>query len=171
VATTPTKQAFTQFGDFAQYTPAAGGTFESGSVGWALNGSVVQSGNESYHVNAAGDSHSLLVPRTSQPVSAPICVSSATPTFRFLARRVGSTWAEMNVNVLWTDASGVARVSTAGGVSPTTSWAPTQVYNLGAMLGPLSQPGSTLSVRLQFVPASGGGAVAIDDVEVDPYSK
>jgi hypothetical protein len=75
----------------------------------------------------------------------------------------------MNINVLWTDSSGVAHVTTAGGLGPSTSWGPTPVYNLAAMLGPLFQPGSTLSVRIQFVPASGGGAIAIDDLYVDPY--
>jgi hypothetical protein len=76
----------------------------------------------------------------------------------------------MNVNVLWTDASGVAHVSTAGGFSATSSWALSQVYDLGAML-PLWQAGSTLSVRIQFVPASGGGPVALDDLYVDPYRR
>ena len=98
-------------------------------------------------------------------------VNASTPTFRFFARQASGGWAEMNINVLWTDSSGVSHVSTAGGLSPTTSWGLTQVYNLGAMLGPVFQPGTTLSVRLQFVPASTGGPVAIDDVEVDPYSK
>jgi hypothetical protein len=170
MATTPSKQALIRFGDAAQYTPASGGTFESGTSGWTLNGASVQSGNESYFVNATTDSHSLVVPSTSQPVSAPICVDITTPTFRFFARQVSDGWSEMNINVLWTDGSGISHVTTAGGLSPSTSWAPTQVYNLGAML-PLWQPGSTLSVRLQFVPAVGGGAIAVDDVEVDPYSK
>jgi hypothetical protein len=64
----------------------------------------------------------------------------------------------------------VAHSSTAGGFSATTNWTPSQPYGLGAML-PLWQPGSTLSVRIQFVPASTGGGLAVDDLEVDPYSK
>ena len=41
---------------------------------------------------------------------------------------------------------------------------------LGATL-PLWQSGSTLSVRLQFLPAQYGGSWTIDDVYVDPYSR
>ena len=163
-------QVLKPFGDSNLYSLAPGGSFESATNGWTLNGSSVQSGNESYKVNGSSHSHSLLVPATSQPVSAPICVSSATPYFRFFAKQAGSGWSEMNINVLWTDSSG-SHVTTAGGLSPTTSWGLTQSYNLGAMLGPVFQPGITLSVRLQFVPASGGAPIAIDDIEVDPYSK
>ena len=36
---------------------------------------------------------------------------------------------------------------------------------------PLWQSGSTLSVRLQFVPQASGGAIGLDDFEIDPYSK
>jgi hypothetical protein len=162
--------AFSQFGDLANYAPAPGGTFESGTSGWMLNGASVQYGNESFFVNSPTDSHSLVVPSTSEPISAPICVDSTTPTFRLFDRQVSGGWSQMNINVLWTDSSGVAQVTTAGGISPSTSWAPSQVINLGSML-PLWQPGSSLTVRLQFVPAVGGGSIAIDDVEIDPYSK
>jgi hypothetical protein len=170
VAQTPTKQAFQQFGDSSQYSLAPEGSFESGTTGWTLTGAAVKSGNESYHVNAATDSRSLSIPANGGAISAPICVSSGTPTFRFFARQTSGGWAEMNVNVLWTDSSGVAHSTTAGGFSATTSWVASQAYNLGSML-PLEQPGSTLSVRLQFVPAPTGGGLAVDDVEVDPYSK
>jgi hypothetical protein len=169
VANTTSTQAFKTFGDAASYTLAPSGSFESGTAGWSLSGARVQSGNESYYVNSKSDSHSLVVAPTSQPISPPICVNSSMPTFRFFARQVSGGWSEMNINVLWTDSSGVTHVTTAGGLAPSTSWGPTPVYNLAAMLGPLFQPGSTLSVRLQFVPASGGSAIAIDDLEVDPY--
>ena len=41
---------------------------------------------------------------------------------------------------------------------------------LGASL-PLWQPGTTLDVRLQFLPARYGGPWAIDDIYLDPYSR
>jgi hypothetical protein len=169
VANTTESQPFAQFGDTSLYTLAPGGSFENATAGWTLKGASVQTGNESYHVNSPTDSHSLLIPPTSDPISAPICVSKATPTFRFFAREASGSWAEMNINVLWRDSSGVSHVTTAGGLSPSSNWAPTPIYDLGAML-PLWQPGSTLSVRIQFVPASTGGALAIDDLYIDPYS-
>ena len=168
MSTAPTSQLLAAFGDTAQYQLAPGGAFESRTSGWTLDGAHVQSGNVSLIPGTA--SHSLYIPATSRPITAPICVDASTPTFRFFARQASSGWAEMNINVLWTDASGVSHVSSAGGLSPTTSWGLTQVYDLGEML-PLWQPGSTLSVRLQFVPASGGGPVAIDDPLIDPYSR
>jgi len=158
------------FGDTASYVFAPGGSFEAGAPGWSLKGSSVRSGNESYFVGSTRDSHSLYIPPTSNPVSAPICVDASTPTFRLFAKQASSKWAEMNINVLWTDASGASHVSSAGGLSATSHWTLSQVYDLGTML-PLWQPGSTLSVRLQFVPASGGGPVAVDDVLIDPYSR
>lgn len=169
VANTTGTQVFQRFGDTASYTLAPSGSFESGTTGWSLGGASVTAGNESYFVQSTSDSHALLVPSTSQPISAPICVDRSMPTFRFFARQVSGSWSQLNINVLWTDSSGVAQVTTSGGLSPSTSWGPTPVYNLAAMLGPLFQAGSTLSVRFQFVPASGGGAIAIDDLNVDPY--
>ena len=169
VANTTESQPFAQFGDTSLYTLAPGGSFENGTAGWTLNGASIQTGNESYQVNSPTDSQSLLVPPTSDPISAPICVSKATPTFRFFAREASGSWAEMNINVLWRDSSGVSHVTTAGDLSPSNNWAPTPIYELGAKL-PLWQPGSTLSVRIQFVPASTGGALAIDDLYIDPYS-
>ncbi len=169
VANTTESQPFAQFGDTSQYTLAAGGSFENGTAGWTLKGASVQSGNESYQVNSPTDSQSLLVPPTSDPISAPICVSKAIPTFRFFARQMSGSWAAMKINMLWKGSSGVSHVTPAGDLSPSNNWAPTPIYDLGARL-PLWQPGSTLSVRIQFVPASTGGALAIDDLSVDPYS-
>jgi hypothetical protein len=169
VANTTSTQAFKNFGDTASYTPAPGGSFESGTAGWSLNNASVKADNESYHVHATTDSQGLYISPTGGAISAPFCVSSAMPTFRFFARQTSGSWSQMNINVLWTDSSGVAHVTTAGGLSPTTSWTPTPAYNLAAMLGPLFQPGSTLTVRIQFVPAQYGGGLAIDDLMIDPY--
>jgi hypothetical protein len=170
VATGPASTAFSQFGDSASYVLAPGGSFESGTPGWTLNGAAIQSGNESFGVGASSDSHSLSISPNGDVISAPICVSIATPTFRFFAERTSGSWAQMNVNVLWTDAAGVSHSTTAGSVQPPTDWAPTSALNLGSTL-PLWQPGSTLSVRLEFDPNQWGGGVAIDDLYIDPYSR
>lgn len=162
--------AFSQFGDTATYSLAPNGSFESGSSGWSLTGASVTSGNESYFLNSDGDSHALSISATGSAVSPPICVDVTTPTFRFVARRTNNSWAQMNVNILWTDSSGATHTTTAGSVSGGTSWAPSPVMNLGSSL-PLWQSGSTLSVRLQFLPANYGGDWQIDDVYIDPYAK
>jgi hypothetical protein len=163
-------QVLKQLGDLSDYVLVPGATFESGAPGWTLNGAAVAASNESLHVNAAGDSHSLSISPTGTATSPPICVSSETPTFRFFARRTSGTWAQMNVNLLWTDSAGVSHTTTAGSIMGATAWAPTQSLSLGMSL-PLWQPGSTLTVRLQFDPADFGGAWAIDDAYIDPYSR
>jgi hypothetical protein len=170
VSTSGGSQTMKQFGDLSDYVAAPGGTFESGSSGWTLSGAAVASGNESFHVNSASDSHSLSINATGTATSPPICVSTQTPSFRFFARRISGTWAQMNVNLLWTDAAGVSHTTTAGSVQGGNAWTPTPPLALGTSL-PLWQPGSTLTVRLQFVPANYGGNWAIDDVYVDPYSR
>jgi hypothetical protein len=103
-------------------------------------------------------------------VSPTICVDTSTPTFRFVARRASGSWAQLTVNLLWTDAMGVQHTTTAGSLSGGTAWQPSPVLALGASL-PLWQPGTTLDVRVQFLRARYGGAWAIDDVYVDPYSR
>src|SRR2546421_12436042 len=49
-------QTFSRWGDTNNYTLVTGGTFEVGSLPWALlSGASVGSGNESYYVNASSD--------------------------------------------------------------------------------------------------------------------
>ncbi len=173
VPSTSGSAVFAPFGDSSSYVLAPGGSFESGTSGWSLFGVSIQSGNESYHVHAASDSHSLWISPGGTAISAPICINITDPTFRFFARETTGSWAEMNINVLWTDALGVSHVTTAGGLSlsPSAGWTLSKALPLAQMLGSLQQAGSTLSVRLQFVPMPSGGGVAIDDVYVDPYSR
>jgi hypothetical protein len=161
---------FAPFGDHANYSLAPSGSFESGAAGWSLTRSSVASGNEAFFINSESDSHSLSISANGSAISPPICVDITTPTFRFVARRTSGSWAQMNVNLLWTDASGTTHTTTAGSIMGDTNWAVSSVMNLGASL-PLWQSDTTLSVRLQFLPAQYGGDWAIDDVYIDPYAK
>jgi hypothetical protein len=161
---------FNAFGDSAHYSLASNGSFETGTSGWSLTGGSVVSGNESFFLHSRNDSRSLSIAATGSAVSPPVCVGIATPSFRFVARRTSGSWAQMNVNLLWTDASGAAHTTTAGSVNGATSWAASPVMNLGSTL-PLWQAGSTLPVRIQFLPAQYGGDWTIDDVYIDPYAR
>jgi hypothetical protein len=161
---------FRSFGDSASYVLVQSGAFEGSTSGWSLTGAGMTAGNESFHVHGASDSSSLSISPTGVAVSPPICVGIVTPSFRFVARRTSGSWAQMNVNLLWTDAAGASHTTTAGSVNGTTEWAPSPVLNLGSTL-PLWQAGDTLTVRLQFLPAQYGGRWNIDDVYIDPYSR
>jgi hypothetical protein len=161
-------KAFSQFGDPASYSLLSGGSFESGTNGWSLTGASVASGNESYNVVAG--SHSLAITPTGEAVSPAFCVSVEQPSFRFFLRQTSGTWAVLNVIVRWRDSSGVTHNTTAGSLQPGTKWNASPVMQLGTML-PLWMPGSTLQAKLVFKPEAYGGAWAVDDIFIDPYSR
>jgi hypothetical protein len=164
----PTSTPFARFGDAAAYTLLAGGTFESGAPGWSLGGASVVTGNESYGV--VGGSHSLAIRPTGVAVSPSFCVSTEQPSFRFFARQTSGSWAVLNVILRWTDASGTSHDTTVGTLQTGTSWTPSPAMKLASDL-PLSAPSAALSARLVFKPEQYGGAWAIDDVFLDPYSR
>jgi hypothetical protein len=165
----PTKKAFAAFGDNADYSLAPNGSFESGSGGWALTGSWLQSGNETYKVGGATDSRSLAVKATGTAVSPAFCVGMEHPTFRFFARRTSGTWGALNVKVRWTE-NGAVHETVVGSVSGDTSWKPTSVFSLAQVL-PIWNGDQSYQVQLVFDPEDYGGSWAIDDVYVDPYSR
>jgi hypothetical protein len=166
--TSSTSHPFSQFGDSAAYSLLPGGSFESGAPGWALTNAGVVSGNESYKV--AGGSHSLAIQPNGVAVSPTLCVSTSYPSFRFFARRTSGSWGVLNVILRWSEASGTTHETEVAAIQSGTSWTPTPILKLATTL-PLSQSGSTLSTKLVFKPEPYGGAWAIDDVYVDPYSR
>jgi hypothetical protein len=158
-----TSQAFAKFGDTASYSLLQGGSFESGATGWSLTNASVASGNESY--NIVKGSHSLAIQPNGKAISPAFCVNSEYPSFRFFARQTSGSWAVLNVIVRWTDSSGTTHETTSGALQTGTSWSVSPVMKLGSML-----PG-TATVHLVFKPEPYGGAWAIDDVFIDPYSR
>jgi hypothetical protein len=164
----PTSHPFTKFGDGAAYSMLPGGSFESGAPGWALSSAAVVAGNESFEV--AGGSRSLAIQPRGVAVSPALCVSTAYPSFRFFARRTSGSWGVLNVVLRWTDASGNTHNTTVAAIQSGTSWTISPILKLASTL-PLWQSGETLSARLVFQPEPYGGAWAIDDVFVDPYSR
>jgi hypothetical protein len=167
---TPTKKAFSAFGDTADYSLAPGGSFESGAIGWSLTGASVASGNESYKVGGAADSKSLALKSTGQAASPKFCVGQEHPTFRLFARRTSGTWGVLYAKVRWT-ANGVTNETVVGSYSASdTAWHPTQAFNLAQVLG-IWNSDQSLQAQLVFDAEDGGGSWAIDDVYVDPYTR
>jgi hypothetical protein len=165
---TPTTMPFKPFGDFAAYSLAPNGAFETGTSGWALTRSSVVNGSETYAVHANSDARSLAIQPTGLAVSPTICVDITRPTFRFFARRTSGTWATLNVKLRWRDGSGTTHDTTVGSLNGTDAWQPSPVLSLGSTL-PLWNGGQTATVQLIFDPEDYGGAWAIDDVYIDPY--
>ncbi len=162
VTTAGAMQAFSQFGDPSWYTLAPGGDFSTGGAGWSLGGATVD--------NSQGGPapHALTIPPGQSVTSAPFCVSSQTPTFRFYARQHGPAWwYGMLVNVIWTSPWGQQEDVTTGWAGAGNQWTPTGIFNLAALLPTWN--GASYMVQIQFV--NEGGPVQIADLYVDPYTR
>ena len=161
----PLSQPFAPWLDPMSYTPLAGGSFEAGADGWALEaGAAVGTGNETYAVSGPG-SRSLRLPAGASAISPPICVGLDHPTVRLFAKRAGLPTSTLAVDVLFEDAAGnehSLQIATLGGAS---SWQPTVpvpiLVNLLALL-----PGERTAVAFRF--ESNSGEWSVDDVYVDP---
>ena len=168
---TSTTKAFAAFGDNADYSLAPGGTFESGATGWSLSGSSVANGNESAKVHGSADAKSLAISATGQAVSPSFCVGIQHPSFRFFARRTSGTWGVLNVKLRYKGADGATNETTVGSVSAgDTVWHPTSSIALSTVLG-LWNGDQSASVQIVLDPEDYGGAWAVDDVYIDPYSR
>jgi hypothetical protein len=159
-------QPFSPWLDPSSYTLNSGGSFEDGAAGWSLNGASVASGNESYGVHGADDSHSLRLGASGSATGSTICVGIDHPTLRFFARNSGSPLSSLAVDVRFEDASGDVHSLPVGSVAGGSSWHPTAPYPVVANLLALL-PGDMTPVQFRFT--AHGGNWQIDDVYVDPW--
>lgn len=166
--TTTVTGPFQRWGDAADYTLVPGGSFEGGAAGWTLSGARVAAGNEPWRVRASTDTTSLAIGPLSKAVSAPFCVSTDHPYFRFFARKTSGVWARMNIYLRWSDGYRT-RDTFVDTLSADSDWAPTRVLPLAGAL-PIAAGGS-LKVQIVFDPQLLSGAWAIDDVFYDPYRR
>jgi hypothetical protein len=166
----PVTKAFKAFGDNADYSLLSNGGFESGASGWSLSGASVASGNESYKVRGSADSKSLAIAATGRAISPKFCVSTDHPTFRFFAKRTSGTWGDLNVSLRWSVGGGATNETTVGSVTTGTAWTPTQSFALSQTLS-LWNSDQTATVQVILDPEDYGGAWAVDDVYIDPYTR
>jgi hypothetical protein len=164
-------QPFLPWLDLAEYTLAPNGTFEQGAAGWTLaGGAALAAGNEPYDVHGASDRVSLSLPSGSSATSSEMCVSLLHPTVRFFVRNSGSPLAALRVDVLYRNFLGLSTSTPIGVVTASPDWQPTLplliLDNLTAL--PLVTNG-TVQVAFRFTPIGAVGALAVDDVYVDPY--
>jgi hypothetical protein len=157
--------AFSTFGDHNDYELVPGGLFSSGTSGWSLTGAAVSHGGVTLAGLGAADSLSL--PASGEALSPSLCVSSATPSLRFMARQTSGSWATLNVILQWTDTSGTVHDTNVASIEGTGAWQPTAVIQLSSVL-PIWNSSQALNVRLLFEPERYGGNWAIDDVYFDP---
>jgi hypothetical protein len=170
---TPTSQPFLPWGDDDAYALAPGGNFESGTAGWTLSGGAqIVSGNESFHVGGADQSHSLSLPAGSSATSPPMCIGLLSSSMRLFTSNAGAPASKLRVQVVYGGGAG-ALLGAAGatlGVSDTgtlvsgSAWQPSPHI---AMLGGLA-PLLTSYVQFRFTPLDTAGSWRIDDVYLDP---
>jgi hypothetical protein len=163
-------QPFSRFGDYANYKPLSGGSFESGTTGWTLSGGAkVVAGNESYNVGGTGQTKSLSLPSGSSAISPYTCVGLAEPTLRLFAKRNSALLglvSTLNVQIQLKTSLGLSLwLPVLPGDLGGGSWHPTAKMPLLANLLTLSATDQT-PVRFRFTPLL--GSWQIDDVYVDP---
>jgi hypothetical protein len=162
-------QPFSRWGDTNSYTLVTGGTFEVGSLPWALlSGASVGSGNESYYVHASSDQRSLSLPSGSSATSPAVCTSIYHPTLRLFVKNTGSTSSRIRVEALYPALLGGVAVARLGDLSGTSTWQPTPALPLTVtnLLATLSLQQTAIAYR--FTPEDTVGRWLIDDVYVDP---
>ena len=171
-ATQTFSKPFSQFGDFANYTPMPGGSFEGGSPAWTMTGGAkVVTGNETFKVRSSSDSKSLYLPQGATATSPAMCVGIEHPTARWFAKSSGSLLGltgAMTVEVLFEDSLGQVLALPIGAGLLNTSWQPSLPGVVSASLLPLL-PGQKTAVAFRFRAVTGNWNV--DDAYVDPYSK
>ncbi|MDO9355532.1 MAG: hypothetical protein Q7T55_17655 [Solirubrobacteraceae bacterium] len=178
----PTKQAFSKWGDTAEYYPAPGGSFETGTTtGWKLTtGAKIVSGNETLGVTSG--SKALQLPVGATATSPEFCVDETQPSFRF-ASKVSSLDGGYAAIVLYRDTEGKIKqaqfTSSALGTyyNKATDWNPSAVSPLATKIPLLSGGGKMATVQLMFVGTTKaygifvGAKATIDSVMVDPYRR
>jgi hypothetical protein len=150
------------------YTFAPDGGFEAGGAGWTLGAPAsVVTGNEPYHVHAAGDGRSLSLPPGASAVSPDMCIAAAHPAIRFFSRNTGSVSSPLAVDVLFTGPDGTPQSLRIGAITAGASWGPSPILPIAVnLLSPLG----TQQIRVRFSAAAGSGW-SVDDVYLDPYGK
>src|SRR5579859_779560 len=142
-----TVQPFLPWADQGWYFlgPAAG--FEGSLTGWTVKGGAkIVSGNESYFVNSATDSHSLSMPKGSSVTSPSICVTLDTPDLRLFVKNTGSASATLQINMTYTSDQGKASTVTVAKIAmaKNSSWTLTSpVLFLANIQSILSSNGQT----------------------------
>jgi hypothetical protein len=157
----PTSKPFLPWSDGAYYAFSPDGGFESGGSGWSLSGARVVSGNETFYVHSKYDSRSLSLPSGASATSPLMCISLLSGKMRFVAR--GDSGAKVRVQIIYRGLlSSVLGILDGGTYSVGGGWKPSpEVGMLGGLL-PL------LTTGVQFKFTASNGAVAIDDVYLDP---
>jgi hypothetical protein len=166
----PLAREFAPWLDPINYTLVPGGHFENGARGWVLSGGArIVDGNEPFHLRAAADGRSLLLPSGSFATSPFVCVELLDPVARFVTRNRGSALGVLKVDAILQ--VGDRRVVLPAGLAALASrWEPSlPMLTASNFLAGLDLEDGTAEVAFRFRPAGLSSAWQIDDVYVDPF--
>lgn len=158
----PAVPVFVLWGDTSSYYFAPNGGFESGSTGWSLTGgAAVVSGNESYDLHSASDSHSLYMPSGSS-ASYNACYGFLFfPGFRFMAE--GN--ATIHVSITTKNLLGLLSTFDGGTFTVNGSWDASP--KISSLVSSLIAVTGAKSMQIHI--SVSGGSARIDDLYIDPY--
>lgn len=170
-ATQATTKAYASFGDYADYVLAPGGNFE-GTSNWSVAGASLATGTAPFAAGSSTDRRSLTVTGKGRAVSPSFCVGIEHPTFRFQARQISGTWAQLLVKLRWRESSGRINETVVGSLSGGAygKWTPSPALQLATTL-PLTSAGQSLTAQIVLDPEDMGGSWQVDNVYVDPYRR
>jgi hypothetical protein len=155
-------QTFRPWSDSSYYMLTPGGSFESGSPSWDLNGGAkVVSGNESYYLHSKSDGRSLYMPSGSSATSPTMCFAAGDWHLRFVGKGSGKVRVTVQVNSLL----GLVSILDGGTVDPDGTWQPSP--QVGLLLSNLGGLLTTKAIALKLTASD--GSVQIDDVYLDPW--
>jgi hypothetical protein len=153
---------FSQWNDNTDYYFPTNGGFESGSTGWSLaGGAAVVSGNESYDLHSASDSHSLYMPSGSS-ASYNACYGFLFfPGFRFMAE--GN--ATIHVSITTKNLLGLLSTFDGGTFTVNGSWDASP--KISSLVSSLIAVTGAKSMQIHI--SVSGGSARIDDLYIDPF--
>lgn len=166
-AAQPTSKPFAQWKDNANYVPVPNSGFENGLDSWSPAGAAtVVDDNHAFGISGrADDRQSVVLPDGSSVASASFCGGLEYPTVRMMARATNGRTAKAIVTVRYTGKDGLLAALPIGTVTAGPEWGPSEITLTASGLPIFT--GSKLGVTI----TGAQGAIAVDDVYVDPYRR
>lgn len=162
-----TSKPFKQWRDNADYVPVPNSGFEQGLDTWSPFGRVaVAEDNHDFGISGRPDDHqSVVLEPGSSIASASFCGGLEYPTLRMMTRSTTGRNARAVITVRYTGRDGLLAALPIGSVTATPNWGPSEITLTASGLPLLT--GTKLGVTI----TGAEGAIAIDDVYVDPFRR
>jgi hypothetical protein len=160
-------QAFTAWGDSADYWLMQGGDFEK-AAGWTFaGGATIAAGNEPWQVFSGPNKNSLLLPSTyASASSTTTCVQVGEDAGRLFYQSPGVAGAYLHAQVDITTLAGVPVFSTGGDLPGSVAgWQVSPIFRIPNLFA----NATGVNIKVTLKPVGVSAAWRVDDVSVDPF--